>query len=124
MPTEMSPEGEAQLMERTAARDQRAFAQLFRGYQRRLTAFFWLRTHDREATAELFQETMITVWQRARTFNGHCKPSTWVLGIAYRKALEWHRARNKLQLFSHDAEADRLGEPSTGQDLEIGRAHV
>lgn len=43
----------------------------------------------------------MVVWERASTFNETSKPSTWILGIGYRKYLEWERARSRTQtLFS------------------------
>ena len=97
----MAPPGdefEAQLIERVAQGDTRAFEALFRRYYPRLVAFFRGRTRDSHAAEELAQETMMIVWQRATRFNGTCRPSTWILGIGYRKFLEWQRAARKTRL--------------------------
>jgi RNA polymerase sigma-70 factor (ECF subfamily) len=91
---------EAQLIERVARGDARAFEVLFRRYHPRLVAFFRGRTHDPHAAEELVQETMMVVWQRAARFSGTCRPSTWILGIGYRKFLEWQRAARKTRLSS------------------------
>jgi hypothetical protein len=37
---------------------------------------------------ELLNDTMLVVWNRAASYNGHCKVSTWVFAIAYRKAMK------------------------------------
>jgi RNA polymerase sigma-70 factor (ECF subfamily) len=37
---------------------------------------------------EILNDTMLTVWQKAGSFQGDSKVSTWILGIAYRKALK------------------------------------
>ena len=33
-------------------------------------------------------DTLMVVWDRAHTFNGASKLSTWIFGIAYRKAMK------------------------------------
>jgi RNA polymerase sigma-70 factor (ECF subfamily) len=35
---------------------------------------------------EIVNDTLLVVWQKAATFDGSCKVSTWVFAIAYRKA--------------------------------------
>ena len=93
-----------QLLRDVARGDTHAFESLFRRYYPRLSAFFLRRTRDPHATEELIQETMMVVWERAGTFNETSKPSTWILGIGYRKYLEWERARSRTQaLFSSPA---------------------
>jgi RNA polymerase sigma-70 factor (ECF subfamily) len=37
---------------------------------------------------EIINDTMLVVWQKAGSYDGTCKVSTWVFAIAYRKALK------------------------------------
>ncbi len=109
---------EVGLLRGVARGDTRAFERLFRRYYPRLSAFFLRRTRDPHATEELVQETMMVVWERAGTFDETSKPSTWILGIGYRKYLEWERARSRAHaLFSSPADADAAEEPRP-EDLE------
>jgi RNA polymerase sigma-70 factor (ECF subfamily) len=102
-----SDELDERLLMGVARGDERAFEALFRRYYPRLRAFFRGRTHDRETADELLQETMIVVWQRARSFNGSCRPSTWILGIAYHKLLDWRRkAQRERKLFQGSSPSD------------------
>lgn len=106
---------EVQLLRGVARGDTRAFESLFRRYYPRLSAFFLRRTRDPHATEELIQETMMVVWERAATFDESCKPSTWILGIGYRKYWEWQRATSRAQtLFA--SPPDREGADSTSTD--------
>jgi len=104
-----SDELDARLLMRIARGDERAFEVLFRRYAPRLRAFFRGRTQNHEAADELFQETMVVVWQRAGSFNGSCRPSTWILGIAYHKLLDWRR-RAQRGLFRESAAGDEQEE--------------
>jgi RNA polymerase sigma-70 factor (ECF subfamily) len=109
---------DAQLIQGVAKGNEADFEKLFHRYQSRLAAFFLQRTHDPHTAEELLQETMMVVWQKAASFNHRSLPSTWIIGIGYRKFLEWHRANAK----SHErlqTEAERNHEelPSQGDDV-------
>jgi RNA polymerase sigma factor (sigma-70 family) len=54
--------------------------------------FMSLVTARSTIVEEALNDTMLVVWNRAHTFNGQCKVSTWIFAIAYRtvcKALRW-----------------------------------
>lgn len=98
---------EARLILGVARGNERDFEELFRRYQGRLGAFFLQRTQDVHATEELVQETMMVVWERAKSFDTSSRPSSWIFGIGYRKYLEWHRRNLKAsRLFQTEAEGD------------------
>jgi RNA polymerase sigma factor (sigma-70 family) len=86
---------ERELIDRVIDRDQRAFETLYRIYQPRLVRFMSLVTPRATIVEEAVNDTMMVVWNRAHTYNGQCKVSTWVFAIAYRtvcKALRWQDA--------------------------------
>jgi RNA polymerase sigma-70 factor (ECF subfamily) len=80
------PDGEADLVGRIAAGDRHAFEILYRTYFPRLTRFLHRMTRSATTIEEVVNDTMLVVWQRAATFDGSCKLSTWVFAIAFRKA--------------------------------------
>lgn len=83
---------EAALIRRVMEQDQRAFETLYRIYHPRLVRFMSLVTARSTIVEEAVNDTMLVVWNRAHTFNGQCKVSTWIFSIAYRtvcKALRW-----------------------------------
>ncbi len=97
------PEGEADvdntelcaLMEAVAERqDKKAFATLFQRLAPRLKAYA-LRGGCSEVEAEeLVQETMLTVWRRAGSFNSRmARVSTWVFTIVRNKRIDLRRRR-------------------------------
>jgi RNA polymerase sigma factor (sigma-70 family) len=79
---------EVRLLASIASGDRRAFETLYRGYFSRLTRFLGRMTRSVELIEEVVNDTMLVVWQKAATFDGSCKVSTWVFAIAYRKALK------------------------------------
>ena len=80
--------GEADLIRRVCAGDEAAFAALYTGYYERLFRFIYRVTRSLEPVEELIQETLLVVWEKAETYDHSCKLSTWMFGIAYRKALK------------------------------------
>ena len=77
---------EAELIERVARGDRRAFEELYNLYHRRLGRFLTRLTRRYDLAEEIINDTFWVVWQNARDFRGDSQPSTWILGIAYRKA--------------------------------------
>lgn len=79
---------EADLIRRVRAGDEAAFAALYTEYYERLFRFIYRVTRSLEPVEELIQETLLVVWEKADSYDHSCKLSTWMFGIAYRKALK------------------------------------
>jgi RNA polymerase sigma-70 factor, ECF subfamily len=83
------------LLSRVADGDREAFRRLYSQYHRRLHRFLMRLTRERQLTEEVINDTMMVVWQHAGDFRGASRVSTWILGIAYRRALKTlERSRN------------------------------
>jgi RNA polymerase sigma-70 factor (ECF subfamily) len=83
------------LLARVAVGDRDAFRRLYAHYHRRLHRFLMRLTRERQLTEEVINDTMMVVWQHAGDFRGASRVSTWILGIAYRRALKTlERSRN------------------------------
>jgi RNA polymerase sigma-70 factor (ECF subfamily) len=83
------------LLGRVAEGDRDAFRRLYSHYHRRLHRFLMRLTRERQVTEEVINDTMMVVWQHAADFRGASRVSTWILGIAYRRALKTlERTRN------------------------------
>ena len=79
---------EVRLLARVAAGDRAAFEKLYRIYFSRLSRFIGRMTRNAPLIEEVVNDTMLVVWQKAASFDGSCKPSTWIFAIAYRKTLK------------------------------------
>jgi RNA polymerase sigma-70 factor, ECF subfamily len=84
--TAAGPARESELLSRVARHDRRAFEELYNLYHRRLARFLTRLTHRYELAEEIINDTFWVVWRRAPDFRGDSQPSTWIMGIAYRKA--------------------------------------
>ena len=129
MPHGSSPEagatsqldGEAQLLSRIAAGDKLAFETLYRDYFPRLTRFLGRMSRSPGLIEELVNDTMMVVWQKAASYDGSCKVSTWVFAIAYRKALK-ARARWPDPVESDERDVRVSNDPAP--DAELDRSRV
>lgn len=79
---------EAALIARIAAREQPALEELYGIYRRRLARFLGRFLVSPDTIDEVVNDVMFVVWQEAARFELRSKVSTWIFGIAWRKALK------------------------------------
>jgi len=112
-----------------ATQDRQAFETLYHQYAPRLYRYLGKLLPQPDLIEEVFDDVMMVVWQKAAYFAGTAKPSTWILGIAYHKAL---KARAKLPkppadltssvpAWSHDHDPAEIAKHRDLQD-ELARA--
>lgn len=93
-PGEAAPGGnelERDLLRRISAGDRDAFRDLYLRYHRRLARFLTRLLHRYADAEEIINDTLWIVWQRAGEFRNASRVSTWIMGIAYRRALNMIR---------------------------------
>jgi RNA polymerase sigma factor (sigma-70 family) len=84
----MPPDDELALLRRVAAKDRKAFEALYHLYYRRLFGYLLKITRRAELVEEVLNDVMLAIWKGAASFDGRSRPSTWIFGIAYHKALK------------------------------------
>lgn len=88
-------EEEARLLGLILQGDREAFEELYRLYYPRLTRFLLNLIRRPTLVEEVLNDTMMVVWDRADSFNGASKLSTWIFAIAYRKAMKGLRRQDE-----------------------------
>ena len=113
------------------ASDDELIAEIARGSQAALEAFYlrhetplynFLRSilRDDAQAADLVNEAMFDVWQKADRFEGRSEPRTWLYAIARNRALDRLRRVDRRSAEELDAEMpDENAEPA---DLRLMRA--
>jgi RNA polymerase sigma-70 factor, ECF subfamily len=79
---------DAELLAAVAEGNCRAFEELYIIYYQRLLRFLQRLAPRHEIAEEVINDTFWIVWQRAKEFRGASRVSTWIMGIAYRRALK------------------------------------
>ena len=97
---------EQSLLARVAIEDRDAFGSLFRIYHPRLFKFVFRLTRSFTIADELVNDIMLVVWQKASSFRGDSKVSTWIFGIAYRQAMR--RVSKKRLVLAPFADAENV----------------
>ncbi|GAA0296497.1 sigma-70 family RNA polymerase sigma factor [Sphingomonas oligophenolica] len=113
-----SGDDDLRLMARVRARDQAAFEQLYRNYHPRLARFLINLIHKPHLVEEVLNDTMMVVWDRPESFRGASKLSTWIFGIAWRKAMKAVRRQDEPV---EDTESETRASPDAGPDGRLGQ---
>ena len=109
-------DGDARLIACISRGDRLAFQELYRAYFPRLARFLGRMMRNTPLIEETINDTLLVVWQKAATFDGSSKVSTWIFGIAYRQALK--------ALRGVDEPAEFVAEPAGGEAFEPEHAAV
>jgi len=119
--TRDNPDRDAQLIARIRAHDMAAFEELYHGYRSRLTRFLYNLVRRPQIVEEVLNDTLMVVWDRADSFNGASKLSTWIFAIAYRKAMKALRRQDEAV---EDRRAEERISSEPGPDDALGRQRV
>jgi RNA polymerase sigma factor (sigma-70 family) len=103
------------------ARDLQAFEELYRIYHPRLTRFLFNLVHRPMIVEEVLNDTLMVVWERADSFNGASKLSTWIFAIAYRKAMKALRRQDEAV---EDRHIDERVSLDASPDEEFGQRKI
>ena len=120
---QLAAQADMALLARIGGGDLSAFRELYEGYQPRLGRFLSNLIHHPQAVEEVLDDTLMVVWNRAASFKGESKLSTWIFAIAYRKAM---KALRKLDLPIEDLTAETRESPEAGPADHLGnrRTHA
>ena len=88
---------ELALLDRIRRGDRGAFSKLYRLYHPRLYGYLRRVLRNPATVEEVLDDVMLVVWKDARKFRGDAAVSSWIFGIAYRKALTAMRAEQRYQ---------------------------
>lgn len=119
----LAESAEARLVGRTANGDLQAFEQLYRAYHPRLSRFLDRVMRRSGLVGEVLNDTMLVVWNRAASYDGRSKVSTWIFAIAYRTALKaLHRHDEPLADPADELVAEQPGPEQRRSDTETRAA--
>jgi len=111
-PIRGNPRGtDRRLLDRIAEQDRQAFETFYYLYYTRLSRFLRRFKNDDTWIDEVVNDVMFVIWQKAGAFQGRSRASTWVFGIAYRRAMKALQGKGNL----HD-ELDESNAPTYTED--------
>jgi len=92
--------------------DREALALLYDRYRHSLGGFLRRKLRESRLIDEVYNDVMFTVWNKADTFRGDSKVSTWIFGIAYRTCLSHARKESRHSDQIDEFEIDQIAENS------------
>jgi RNA polymerase sigma-70 factor (ECF subfamily) len=117
----MMPAEDAELMQRTATGDERAFEELIERHQSRVIGTIAKMLGDTSTAEDLAQQVFIRVWQSAPRYVASAKFTTWLLTITRNLVFNETRRRSRARLVPMEHEDGSAREfPDVGL-LEPGR---
>jgi RNA polymerase sigma-70 factor (ECF subfamily) len=116
-----SDERERELLACVTLRDRPAFEELYVLYHRPLARFLMRMSLRYELAEEVINDTFWVVWRQAPRFRGDSRVSTWIMGIAYRRALKSLRrehTRHEREIGDEHAALALVEEPVRSHELQ------
>lgn len=107
------------LLERMAAGDRVALGVMYRGYHGRLCRFLSRLTRRPDVIEEVINDCFWIAWQKAGTFHGDSRVSTWIMGIAYRCGLKALRQHGDEPVDEDTVPQERMPSHDPGDDREL-----
>ncbi len=96
-------------------RSEGALAQLYEIYRPRLGGFLYRLSSDPEVVEQIFNDVMLTVWNKAHQFQGNSKVSSWIFTIGHRRFLSLIR-KQKMEQRLRSALEHVVGTGSAGTE--------
>lgn len=103
--------------------DQAAFAALFAHFAPRIKAYVMRLGSPPDMAEELAQESLVTVWRRAATFDpAQASAATWIFTIARNKRIDRLRRERRPELDPDDPALQPDPEPAPDSGLDLAEA--
>lgn len=111
---------ERALLGAVGRQDRQAFTELYRRYHPRIHGYLRRILRNIALAEEVLDDVMFVVWQDARKFRGESAVSSWIFGIAYRKAISAARREGRHHAaMDYAVDAEKLPANSPGKDLDV-----
>ena len=106
-----------ELLNRVRRGDRGAFSELYKQFHPRLYGYLRRMLSNPATVEEVVDDVMFVVWTDARKFRGKAAVSSWIFGIAYRKALTAIRTDCRYQShLDRNVDTDRIA----GESMQLG----
>ena len=113
------------LLQRIAARDTAALAELYDRHSRLLFGLIVRIVGDRSEAEEILQEAFVRVWTRAEIYDARMgTPLPWIVRVARNRAIDRLRARRSRAAIDTPAPAAHIAEAVPASDIQGPEAVV
>ena len=114
---------DTRLIEQLCSGDMAVFETFYKDYRPKLRAFIRGIVPSEQAVDEVFDDVMMVVWDRIKDFEGRSKLSTWVYGIAYRRAFKERKPVREVEMPDHMDDNQEIGPDADEPFAQITTKH-
>ena len=75
---------------------EKAFSAIVKRYKNTIFTVCYLFSKDQEEANDLFQETLINLWQGFDSFKGQCDVKTWIWRVSLNTCLTFERKKKRI----------------------------
>ena len=108
-----APRSDAELVEAVRSGDTEAFSQLYRAHAGVVRAVAYSQVHDREAAADIVQDTFFRALRNLGSLQDPARFRPWLLSIARNLATDQLRTRGRVTILDESATYE-LADPGPG----------
>lgn len=108
------------LIEQLRVGNLEVFEAMYKTYRPKLRSFIRGLVPNEQTVDEVFDDVMMVVWKKIKDFEGRSKLSTWVYGIAYRRALK-ERGKLKDEITTEEAKEPEVSAAEAEKPFEAIR---
>jgi RNA polymerase sigma-70 factor (ECF subfamily) len=113
---------DAELVNRLQSGDGAALETAYRRHVAAVWRYAWFRTRDRDAAAEIVQDTFLRATRYAKSFAGRSSLRTWLFALGRSATVDWIRRQRRQQETAMDPATLRLiaatGDPVDGEEIQ------
>ena len=88
--------------------DEDALVTLYTRYEGKLYGYILRTLRDPDMAEDVLQESLLTIWQKAKTFRDEGRVVAWLFGIVHNKIKRTFRERRHAPLNDSTADPDRM----------------
>lgn len=108
-----------QLLEQIAhGRNKEALAELYDKYRHSLGSYIRRKVYEDRLVDEIYNDVMLTIWQKADSFRGDSTVSTWIFAVANRVCMAHSRKEKKHTQQATEAEFDEMPSPNSSAESD------
>jgi len=119
-----STRDDEQLIQAIANGDMDAVSEFYRRHEARVYRFVLSKTGDSFVTADILNDVMLEVWRSAGKFQGRAKVTTWLLGIAHNKILDYWRKKGAREFTEMDENMEDESEGASPEQVTAAASDV
>ncbi len=94
---------DAAIISAIAEGEKEALRILYEKYNKRIFRFAFRLLHNYEASQDVTSEVFLTIWEKAGSYQGRSRVSTWIFGITHNKIRDiWRKKVKTSELFENE----------------------